>query len=178
MKHRWLVLLIAAALPITACDAGQEADTDVMPEAEPAEQQLMALPDTTAAGVWSYLQEADYDGWPMWPGKDALYEGTEPHGMLLTTYLNGAAHEALTGSTGPLPNGSIVVKENYMPDSTLASLTVMYSAEGYDPEHNDWFWAKYGTDGAVQAAGRVEACQSCHAQGERGFLRTPVPEGM
>ena len=186
MKHRWMVFLLAAALPISACDGGQDADAEAMPgaeQAEPAEQvepaqQMMALPDTTAEAVWSYLQEADYESWPMWPGKDALYEGTEPHGMLLTTYLNGTAHEALTGSTGPLPNGSIVVKENYMPDSTLAAVTVMYSSEGYDPEHNDYFWAKYGTDGSVQAAGRVESCQSCHTQGERGFLRTPVPGGM
>ncbi len=131
------------------------------------------LPDTTAAAVWSHLQEARYrDEWRLWPGKPALYEGTEPHGMLLTTYLNDVAHEALTGGTGPLPAGAIVVKENYMPDSTLAAVTVMYSAEGYDPEHNDYFWAKYTPDGGVDAAGRVESCQSCHAVGERGYLRT------
>lgn len=136
------------------------------------------LPDTTAQAVWSYLQEVSYaDEWRMWPGTTALYEGTDPHGMLLTTYLNDEAYEALTQGSGPLPNGSIVVKENYQQDSTLAALTIMFSAEGYDAEHNDYFWAKYGPDGDVQAAGRVESCQQCHAQGDRGYLRTAFEGG-
>lgn len=185
MKRQWLVVLLAAALPALACDGGQEAGAEGAPDAgqemavpSDAEQQAVALPDTTAQGVWSYLQEADYQDWRLWPGKGELYEGTEPHGMLLTTYLNDAAYEALTSGSGPLPAGSIVVKENYMPDSTLAAVTVMYAAEGYDAEHNDWFWAKYQTDGGVDAAGRVESCQACHASGERGFLRTEYEPDM
>lgn len=180
MQQRWLVLLLAAALPVIGCNGGQEADAEPMEEsAVPQEpmQQMAELPDTTAQAVWTYLQEADYRSWSLWPGQGELYEGTEPHGMLLTTYLNDAAHEALTGGSGPLPNGSIVVKENYMPDSTLAAVTVMYSSQGYDAEHNDYFWAKYQADGTVDAAGRVESCQSCHAAGERGFLRTPYEGG-
>jgi hypothetical protein len=172
MKSRVTVLLLAAILPLAACDAGEEADAEPMQESE----QMMTLPDTTADAVWSYLQEADYQDWALWPGKGELYEGTEPHGMLLTTYLNGTAHGALVNGSGPLPDGSIVVKENYRPDSTLAAVTVMYSSDGYDADFNDYFWAKYGADGSVQAAGRVETCQSCHSVGERGFLRTPVPE--
>lgn len=177
MKSRMTVLLLAAILPVAACDTGEDADVDPMPDPTPeAAQQRMMLPDTTAEAVWSYLQQVDYQDWPMWPGQGELYEGTEPHGMLLTTYLNGTAHTALTQGSGPLPNGSIVVKENYMPDSTLAAVTVMYSSPGYDAEHNDYFWAKYQADGSVEAAGRVESCQSCHTAGERGYLRTPVPE--
>lgn len=198
MKHRWLILILAVAFPVTACDAGQDTDSEMpggegMAESEQqegmaefeqeegmaeSEQQMMMLPDTTAQAVWSYLQDADYEDWRMWPGKGELYEGTEPHGMLLTTYLNDTAYAGLTTGSGELPNGSIVVKENYMPDSTLAALTVMYSAEGYDPEHNDYFWAKYEADGTVEAAGRVESCISCHTDGERGYLMTPYEPGM
>jgi hypothetical protein len=47
----------------------------------------------------------------------------------------------------------------------------------YDPEHNDYVWAKYTPDGGVDAAGRVESCQACHAAGERGYLRTPLEPG-
>ena len=191
MKRQWLVLLVAVALPALACEGGQEAGAEGAPAGEsaaevgaeqeaamPAPAQQMALPDTTAQGVWSYLQDVDYESWQLWPGKGELYEGTEPHGMLLTTYLNDTAYEALTTGSGPLPAGSIVIKENYAPDSTLVAVTVMYAAEGYDAEHNDWFWAKYQTDGSVDAAGRVESCQTCHASGERGFLRTPVETEM
>jgi hypothetical protein len=184
MRSPTLALLLTA-LALAGCDSGGDAETEAEPAAgaagaaeAPAPATPVAdLPDTTAAAVWAYLQEVGYaDDWELWPGKGRLYEGTEPHGMLLTTYLNGTAYEGLTGGTGPLPAGSIVVKENYTPDSTLAAVTVMYSREGYDPEHDDWFWAKYGPDGAAEAAGRVESCQSCHSAGDRGFLRTALEE--
>lgn len=178
MRNGMLVLLLAATLAAPACEAGDQAGD--APPPEPASQPQPTrtapdLPDTTAPAVWAYLREATYpDSWRLWPGKGRLYEGTEPHGMLLTTYLNDRAYDALTGDTGPLPVGSIIVKENYTPDSTLAAVTVMYAADGYDPDHNDYFWAKYTPDGGVDAAGRVESCQSCHAAGERGYLRTTL----
>lgn len=34
---------------------------------------------------------------------------------------------------GSMPSGAILVKENYMPDSTLAATTVMYKVDGFDP---------------------------------------------
>jgi hypothetical protein len=185
MKLASLAIGLALATTLAGCDAGDAGDADE-PEATPAPAQTpetpaptptadpgAELPDTTAEAVWAYLQGTPYqEEWRMWPGTQALYEGTEPHGMLLTTYLNATALDALTGSTGPLPDGSMVVKENYMPDSTLAAITVMYAVDGYDPEANDWFWAKFQPDGSVDAAGRVESCQECHSAGERGYLRT------
>ncbi len=124
-----------------------------------------SFPDTTAQAVWTYMGENDYSqNWEMWPGKPAFYQGTEPHGALLTTYLNGPAYEAVTQKTGTMPNGAVVVKENYKPDSSLAATTVMYKKEGYDPEADDWFWAKYGPEGGVQASGKVESCIQCHAE--------------
>ncbi len=51
----------------------------------------------------------------MWPGKDAYYPGTEPHGMLLTTYVNELAFDAITQRSGRRPAGAVVVKENSCP---------------------------------------------------------------
>jgi len=98
----------------------------------------------------------------MWPGKTALYPGTLPHGALLTTYVNDVAYKAIRAKKGKLPNGSIVVKENYMPDKSLAALTVMYKVKGYNSEANDWFWAKYMPDGKIEAEGKVDMCIGCH----------------
>ena len=39
----------------------------------------------------------------------------------------------------------------------------MYKVEGYNPEHNDWFWLKVLADGTVDCDGRVEGCQECHS---------------
>ncbi len=129
--------------------------------AEDTEQ--VSLPDTTAASVWTHLQAASYqESWELWPEKGQFYTGGEPHGMLLTTYVNETAHQAVMSKAGSLPVGAIVVKENYMPDSTLAAVTVMYKVAGYNAEHNDWFFIKRLADGTVEAEGRVAGCQGCH----------------
>ena len=123
----------------------------------------VAMPETTAASVWDYLQQVDYQNtWQRWPETDALYGGNPPHGMLLTTYANEAAQGAIAGMAGSMPAGAVLVKENYMPDSTLAAVTVMYKVEGYNADHNDWFWLKRNADGTVAAEGQVEGCQNCH----------------
>lgn len=136
------------------------------------------LPEPEAEAVWSHLEQADYtESWSLWPGTEALYQGQEPHGALLTTYVNPVANDALADFSGEMPRGSIIVKENYMPSDELAAVTVMYKAEqGYNPEHGDWFWLKRLADGTVEASGKVEGCQACHGVSENDYLRTAVPE--
>lgn len=159
------------AITVAACagEGGQAGEEDAAPGETSGSETMAATaaPDTTAAALWSHMEEASYrESWQLWPDKGELYEGGEPHGMLLTTYLNSPAYDAVSGEATALPAGAIVVKENYMPDSTLAAVTVMYKAEGYDAEHNDWFWVKYDPDGSVandgKAAGRVPGCIKCH----------------
>ena len=165
-------IVVGAALCLTACPAPEEQPPPFPPA--PSVEPDVALPDTTGEDVWAYLLEADYREWQRWPGTPLLYEGTEPHGVLLSTFLNDRAHGALVGGDGPLPTGSIIVKESYDADTTLVDITVMYSAEGYNPRHNDYFWAKYGPGGTVDMAGRLEMCQECHQTAERGYLMTPL----
>ncbi len=82
----------------------------------------------------------------------------------------------------------VIIKDNFggegatletvsaSPEEFLASVTVMVQREaGYDPANNDWFWVKYGPDGAIDQnpagmalAGRVAkgtdtGCIACHA---------------
>ncbi len=176
-----LIVCVAAA----GCEA--EPETEAMPETEAVEEApvpepaMTDQPDTTARAVWAHLQQADYaEQWSFWPDREPYYEGGEPHGMLLNTYLNHAAMEAVEGmgdaaTTGmlELPAGAMVVKENYQPDSTLVATTVMYKAEGYAPDVGDWFWAKYGPEGGVQAAGHAQGCIDCHSQAaDHDYLMT------
>jgi hypothetical protein len=127
-------------------------------------------PDATPEAVWSHLEDAQYQAsWSFWPGREPYYSGTEPHGALLNTYLNELASEGLQAmltqeAVTELPYGSILVKQNHMPDSTLAAVTVMYKVEGYDPEHKDWWWMKRLADGTVEASGQPEGCITCHLQ--------------
>ena len=166
--RRTSLLALAGALALASC--AQEAprgDAEAVPQASTA-------PDTTGLGLWAHLESADYrSNWEIWPGKGTLYAGREPHGMLLTTYVNAAAFDALTNRTGVMPPGAIIVKENYMPDSTYAAATVMFKVPNYDPLHHDWFWLKRNADGTVEAQGRVQMCQGCHAaERENDYLFT------
>jgi hypothetical protein len=57
-------------------------------ETIPAETQV-TLPGANAADLYAYIVKSDpYTKWQLWPGKGKQYTGTEPHGSLLTTYLN------------------------------------------------------------------------------------------
>lgn len=88
--------------------------------------------------------------------------------MLIKTYLSEV------GSRDPKnpPNGSVVVKENYSPDKKLMAITVMQRSAGYDPEHGNWYYAKYLPDGTIDktppemksmpVAGKFSMCIDCH----------------
>jgi hypothetical protein len=175
MRHlTWVVVVAAAAGACAADDEPQVGPVDDVVQ-QPAVPPP-AAPDTTAEALWAYLQSVDYRSWALFPGTGALYGGTEPHGMLLTTYVNRIAHDALTNGATALPAGAIIVKENYMPDSTFDASTVMHKVPGYDAANGDWYWAKYNPNGGVDDAGRAPMCQQCHAAARtRDFVMTPLP---
>lgn len=170
-----LPLAAALLLTTTACETETETDVGAADTLETTTTgQTAERPDTTGAATWSYLQQENYaESWAFWPDKEPFYEGTEPHGALLNTYLNEAAAGVVNAGGGDFPDGSILVKENYMPDSSLAAVTVMHKVDGYNPEHNDWFWAKFSPDGSIEAEGKVESCQSCHmGEGDGNYIMT------
>ena len=132
-----------------------------------ADKKSDQMPEAKGDALHQYLMDEDYTTWELWPGSKDFYEGTEPHGALLTTYVNGKALKAINDGAA-LPDGSIVVKENYSPNKELAAVTVMYKRAGFDADNDDWFWLKYGPEGDVQAEGMVDGCINCHndAEGE------------
>ena len=109
-------------------------------------------------------KETPYTRWRMWPGKSAFYEGSRPHGALLTTYVNDVAFAAVENDTGSLPDGAIVVKENYSPQRELISVTAMIKRKGFDPNHGDYYWIAFSPDGEKLESGRINSCIRCHAQ--------------
>lgn len=104
-----------------------------------------------------------YRAWDLWPEKGRLYKGTEPHGALLTTFVNDTASHSIKKKKG-MADGSIIVKENYTADKKFVALSVMYKIKGYNPEAGDWFWVKYAPDGKVEASGKVKGCIDCHSK--------------
>lgn len=99
------------------------------------------------------------------------YEGRPPHGEILELLeVQQQIGEA---------QGLVIVKKNFGGDASvqsvlreggeaLASVTVMFRREGFDPANQNWFWAKYDPDGSLQEgngrkmAGKVAGCIGCH----------------
>jgi hypothetical protein len=99
----------------------------------------------------------------MWPGKEGMLPGKSPHGAYLKVYVNDIARFAIEQKR-PMPNGAIIVKENYGEDKkTLMAVTPMYKSKGYNRKAGDWFWGKYGPDGKIMASGKVKGCIKCHS---------------
>ncbi|MBJ3761181.1 cytochrome P460 family protein [Maribius pontilimi] len=135
-----------------------------------------------AAEIWSAMVEMNLAG-------DSTimafpYEGVDPHGAMLETFY--------TGATVGDHTGVLVVKRNYAPsaggvdgvlgspDAHLAAVTVMFQREdGYDPDTQNWFYAKYLPDGMLDqnpagamlaglvGKGADAGCIACH-QGAGG----------
>ena len=163
---RSIAAVAALGFAAAACGSSDSAES----EAASTVAATVATADTTGAAIWAHLQQSNYQTeWQLWPDKGTFYTGQQPHGMLLTTYLNSVAYEALASGAATMPTGAIVVKENYMPDSTLAAVTTMYKVPGYNAEHADWFFTKHLASGVLDTMpngmdmeGRLPGCQNCH----------------
>jgi hypothetical protein len=192
---RYLCLVAIFTLSLFACrQEGQEGEVTPPPQEQqqpqPPEQQPQPqpgqpmgqeqnqmqeqLPPTEGQAFLQHIaRENPYKKWQMWPGKGEMYPGTEPHGALLTTYVNDQALQAIQQKSGQMPDGAIVVKENYTPDKQLAAVTAMYKKQGFNLEAGDWYWIKLSPDGQIDEEGKVEGCISCHAKAQgNDFLFT------
>ncbi len=133
-------------------------------EKEETEVSPFSAAEISGKVLWTRItEETDYTNYEFWPDHEGLKPGQAPHGAYHKVYINTPLLDALPVEDRTAPDGSIIVKENYSPDEKLAAVTVMAKVEGYDPEHGDWFWAKYSPQGEVQVAGKPDGCISCHA---------------
>ena len=138
----------------------------------------VALPPADGAALYSYISKTDnYRNWRLWLGTQEMYQGRSAvHGAMLSIYVSDSVYSAIQNREKSMPAGGIIVKENYNADRKLAVLTVMYKVKGYDPEHNDWFWAEYGSDGNIVFQGKVENCNACHGiRKDNDYIWTGTP---
>jgi len=133
-----------------------------------------------------YLGQQDLDSWPVFPQSAPAHLNTgATHGRFVTTRVNPpalvAAEEQIADRSLPadLPSGSLLVKQNYLPDpDDLARpdldsvfLTVMYKLDGYCPDGSrqangdcaggDWFWS-LERFGGFPFVGKPSFCLDCH----------------
>jgi hypothetical protein len=180
MKHTKLFVLLALVFALALYTHSGIMAQGSMPKpqgsAHKSEGSMPKMTQPAAEGeaFWTYITETNpYTKWGNWPGYDKMYPGKSPHGKYLKLYANDLAIKAAKEGS-PMPNGAIVIKENYGEDQkTLMAVTPMYKVKGYNPEGGDWFWGKYGADGTIMKAGKVEGCINCHrAMEDKDWLFT------
>ena len=130
-----------------------------------------------AAALWQELVDAKLAG----PGgfQSRPYNGQHPHGAVLQLFdlqltVAGETNRLVLSRNYGGPGVSVQAVAND-PVQYLNSVTVMFKRPGYDPQNQDWFWAKYLPDGSldknpkgVLLAGRVDknntlgGCIACH----------------
>jgi hypothetical protein len=157
MGNRRLAVLVTLAvlcLGLAACAKKEE------------EPRLAPLTQAEISGerLWRRITaESDWDTWSSWPGYEGVRPGQSPHGKLHEVYVNYVLIGALPATGRVAPEGSVIVKENFDSNRKEISVTVMAKVKGFDPEHDDWFWASYDPTGKVQAEGKVALCIDCHS---------------
>ncbi|WP_292487568.1 plastocyanin/azurin family copper-binding protein [Methanohalobium sp.] len=169
MKDKLIILIVIVAVFLAIGCAQQpddngETDTNGMiNDSGNKTPDKTALPQPDGQELHNYITEVNnYKDWRLWPGTSRFSNGSEPHGSLVTVYVSDEAYSSIENKTGVMSNGSIIVKEDYNSDRELQGLSVMYKVEGFDENHNDWFWAFYGPNESINAEGQVEACYDCH----------------
>ena len=163
---RRFLLIPALALVVLGCGK----DNSTQPAVPPSDASI-------AASLWQRMTSEGYTvagpQWAMFPAKAGIYEpdvtllGSDPHlgPTHFRTFANASAQAALASHTFPLPDQSIIAKQNFIvsgPDTMLAAITVMLKQSGYHPAGGDWFWVKFKPDGQAEVSGKVTMCVGCH----------------
>jgi Cytochrome P460 len=81
-------------------------------------------------------------------------------------------------TTPPFPEGTIIVKQNYDAggDATGAATVLAKMEAGFAPDTGDWWWGRFGEDGALAESGVIGYCVSCHEG--NGLPRTDWVQGV
>lgn len=159
---RWnLSGTMAVALLTVGCADGGETTEDTgladLTDAEIAEQ------------IWTEI--ADYESWGRFDAQsDTPVQSADHMGMFVVSYYS--SDTLAWDLDGDAPDGAVAVKEIYMSADAEAPMgfTVMRKVAGYAPEAGDWFWADYGADGTVNAAGAIDMCLGCHSQSNTDYV--------
>jgi hypothetical protein len=116
-------------------------------------------------------------------------DASDPHNnKFVTVYVNGIGTVAMMHAKTPVfPLGTVIVKEKAAAAGGPPELlTVMRKCEkGYDPSSGDWqYLVLNGAATQVTAEGKLQTCQSCHAQWRktdyvsRGYLPDSVANAL
>jgi hypothetical protein len=108
---------------------------------------------------------ADYKSYT--PMSASLFKSESHQKRLVMIYANGVGLEAYKAKAGPMPEGTVIVKENFEDaggkPGKLLELSVMQKlAKGASPATGDWYFATLNSAGKLDKENPKE-CAECHS---------------
>lgn len=114
--------------------------------------------------------EMSFEDWRSWNRVNPTVLLSKGHAdEYVDIYVDDLAKDTYLAASSPYPECSRIVKAHYTDETAteVEKLTIMVKMpEGYDPEHNDWWYAQYDPTGTTaRAQGKtIFECRSCHQQ--------------
>lgn len=129
---------------------------------------MMVEPSADTKAVWDKI--SGYQSWPTFPESGTPTMSESHMKMFVLAHHNDVVAKAITDKTIPLPDGSIIVKDNFMKadDKMPMAVTVMSKQGG------QWYWIEASPDGKVIVddmvdkgkpleGTEVKMCVGCHS---------------
>lgn len=113
--------------------------------------------DPDAVQLLASVRADHYEGWARPAGWEMRRPGVSLHGDQVDIFFNSImANASMQVGLSEWPVGSMIVKDGYR----AAEPTLIAVMEKRD---SGWFFAEYTAVGQVRAAGRPDACVTCHS---------------
>lgn len=120
-------------------------------------------PSAATKAIWADLQ--GYGSWPTFAENPTPKASQSHMKAYVLAHYNDVVAAAIAGKTLPLPDGAIIVKDNFMSptDAQPMAVTVMAKQAG------SWYWIEAMPNGMVMVdttgqplEGNVAMCTGCH----------------
>jgi hypothetical protein len=145
MMNRFAVMTLAAlAFAATAgCGSDDEDSSGGGGGTGGGMQMQTAEPSAESKALWTKIQ--GYSSWAKFSENQTPVASKSHMDMYVVTHHNDIVADAITNNTLPLPDGSILVKDNFpSADATMPMAVTVMSKEG-----GEWYWLEATPDGKV-----------------------------
>jgi hypothetical protein len=163
MKPRILLPLLFL---LTAIASGCDTNPFTAPTATATAAATLLPPAPTATPVPACAvgPEPDFSGYESWTKVNL--KPIKGHEVMINIYADDLAKDIYLSASGEtFPVCARIVKTHLAGNSdVVTAVTVMVKMpEGYDPQHNDWWWGMYDAEGKnAEMSGKVPVCIACH----------------
>ncbi len=145
MMNRFAVTLATLALFATAGCASDDDDSGAGGAGGTGGgmQMQTAEPSAESKALWAKIQ--GYSTWAKFTENQTPVPSKSHMDMFVVTYHNDVVADAVTNNTLPLPDGAILVKDNFASaDAAMPMAVTVMSKEG-----GEWYWLEATPDGKV-----------------------------